>query len=128
MSLSREPARRFEDLLVWRKSHAFVLAAYRATGRFPDSEKFGLTSQPRRAAVSVPANIAEGFGKRTKAEKGRFLDIAHGSLEECRYDLILAGDLGYGPPETVQDETDQIGRMLTAARRTLARSQPPSDH
>jgi len=75
--------------MVWKKAHEFVLAVYRLTESFPDREKFGLSHQMRRrAADSIPANIAEGFGKRSQAEKARFLNIAEGSLEECRYYLI----------------------------------------
>ena len=94
MSAERPAARSFRDLVVWQKAHEFVLAVYRFTASFPDREKFGLSHQMRRAAVSVPANIAEGFGKRSQPEKTRFLNIAEGSLEECRYYLILAHDLG----------------------------------
>jgi four helix bundle protein len=91
----RQPARRFQDLIVWQKAHQFVLATYRITGTFPRCEMYGLTSQLRRAAVSVPANIAEGFKKTGKADKSRFLNIAQASLEESRYYLLLAQDLGY---------------------------------
>jgi four helix bundle protein len=85
----RSAARSFSDLMVWKKAHEFVLAVYRLTESFPERERFGLSHQMRRAAVSVPANIAEGFGKRSQAEKARFLNIAEGSLEECRYYLII---------------------------------------
>jgi four helix bundle protein len=88
-------AKSFEDLLVWQKAHAYVLEIYRITKAFPKSEVFGLTSQMRRAAISIPANIAEGFKKRTPREKVRVLNIAQGSLEESRYYLILAKDLSY---------------------------------
>jgi four helix bundle protein len=102
MSSDRAAARSFRDLVVWRKAHEFVLALYRYTNAesFPDREKYGLAHQMRRAAVSVPANLAEGFGKRSPAEKARFLNIAEGSLEESRYYLILAQDLGYGNTES----------------------------
>ena len=75
----------FQRAEVWRKAHAFVLEAYRMTGCFPREEAYGLTSQLRRAAVSVPANIAEGYRRRTVADRLRFYNIAQGSLEECRY-------------------------------------------
>jgi four helix bundle protein len=100
-SSDRSPPRRFCDLRVWQKAHEFVLAVYRYSDSFLEGEKFGLTHQLRRAAVSNPANIAEGFGKRSAAEKARFLNIAEGSLEECRYDLILSQDLGYGQNESL---------------------------
>ncbi len=92
----REPAKTFEDLLVWQKAHLFVLAVYRLSGAFPKCEIYSLSSQFRSAAVSIAANIAEGFRRRSKAEKVRFLNIAQGSVEECRYYLILMNDLGYG--------------------------------
>lgn len=96
MAVQRAAARSFQDLLVWQKAHLFVLGVYRLSGGFPKSETYGLTQQLRRAAVSVPANIAEGFRRRGKNDKARFLNIAEASLEECRYYLILAQDLGYG--------------------------------
>ena len=92
----RSPAGTFEDLLVWQKAHQFVLAVYRLSGTFPKDETYGLTSQIRRAAVSISANIAEGFRRRGSADKSRFYNIAQGSLEECRYYLILVRDLEYG--------------------------------
>src|SRR6266478_2775108 len=101
MSSDRSPARSFRDLRVWQKAHQFVLAVYRYSESFPEREKYGLAHQLRRAAVSIPANIAEGFGKRSQAEKGRFLNIAEGSVEECRYYLILSPDLGYGQNESL---------------------------
>jgi four helix bundle protein len=92
----RVAARTFRDLLVWRKAHQFVLGVYSFTAAFPKPETYGLSLQMRRAAVSIPANIAEGFRRRGKADKARYMNIAEGSLEECRYYLILANDLGYG--------------------------------
>jgi len=90
------PARTFQELLVWQKAHQFVLAVYALTPAFPKQETYGLSQQLRRAAVSIPANIAEGFRRRGKADKARFMNFAEGSLEECRYYLILAKDLEYG--------------------------------
>jgi four helix bundle protein len=89
-------AKLFTDVAVWRKAHTWVLEIYRFSERLPKHELFGLTSQLRRAAVSVPANFAEGFKKRSAADKVRFFNISQGSLEESRYYLILAQDLGYG--------------------------------
>ena len=86
---SMKPAKKFEDLIVWQKAHQFVLKAYGYSANFPKSEIYGLVSQFRRAAVSIPANIAEGFKRRSKAEKVRFMNIAQGSLEEARYYLYL---------------------------------------
>lgn len=92
----REPAKMFKDLLVWQRAHEFVIAVYRYNGKFPKCEMYGLTSQFRRAAVSIAANIAEGFKKRGPKDKRRFLNISEGSLEECRYYLILSNEMGYG--------------------------------
>ena len=92
----RPAARTFRDLLVWRKAHEFVLAVYSFSTGFPKQETYGLALQMRRAAVSIPANIAEGFRRRGKADKARFMNLAEGSVEESRYYLILAQDLGYG--------------------------------
>ena len=76
----REPAKTFRDLIVWQKAHAFVLQVYTATRSFPKEESYGLSAQFRRAAVSVPANIAEGFRKHSKQDKARFLNISEGSF------------------------------------------------
>ena len=83
---------KFQDLKVWQKAHELCLNIYRLTSTFPPEEKFGLTGQMRRASVSVPANIAEGFKKRSFNDKANFYNIAQGSLEELRYYLILAAD------------------------------------
>jgi len=122
MSLPRPAARSFRDLMVWRKAHEFVLAVYRFTESFPEREKFGLSHQMRRAAVSVPANIAEGFGKRSQADKARFLNIAEGSLEECRYYLILAQDLGYGETESLTAALEETSRLLNGYVRAVLAS------
>lgn len=110
----REPAKTFEDLLVWQKAHLFVLAVYRLSGIFPKHEIYGLTSQFRRAAVSIAANIAEGFRKRNKADKVRFLNIAQGSLEECRYYLIVTRDLGYGDITEAKPLLQETSKLLEA--------------
>jgi four helix bundle protein len=122
MPTQRPAAQSFRDLMVWQKAHAFVLAVYRLTESFPDRERFGLSHQMRRAAVSIPANIAEGFGKRTRAEKARFLNIAEGSLEECRYYLILAHDLGYGETDSLTDTLQETSRLLNAYTRAILAS------
>lgn len=106
------PARSFKDLVVWQKAHQLVLEVYRFTQSFPSEERFGLTSQLRRAAVSVPANIAEGFPKRSANDKVRFFNIAQGSLEEVHYYLILAKDLGYGDNAQLLEMCDEVGRLL----------------
>ena len=98
----------FQDVEVWRKAHAWVLQIYAFSKKFPYDERFGLTSQLRKAAVSVPANFAEGFKKVGVADKARFYNIAQGSLEECRYYLILASDLGYGDSAKVMLALDDV--------------------
>lgn len=85
----------FQRVIAWQKAHEFVLLVYRISRHFPEDERFGLTSQLRRAAVSIEANIAEGYRKLSKPDKLRFLNIAQGSLEECRDYHILAKDLNY---------------------------------
>jgi len=109
----RATVRSFEDLLVWQKAHQLVLAIYKATKLFPKEEQYGLVSQIRRAAVSVPANIAEGFRRRTKADKQRFLTIAHGSLEEVRYYLILSQDLGYCQSRDYLNQAGETSKLLS---------------
>ena len=113
MPIERSVARSFRDLLVWQKAHRWVLAVYALTANFPKQEIYGLTAQMRRAAVSVPANISEGFRRRGKADKGRFFNIAEGSLEESRYYLILAQDLGYGQTEELTASLEEVSRLLS---------------
>jgi len=113
MALSK-PARTFQDLLVWQKAHQFVLGVYALTAAFPRQETYGLSLQMRRASVSIPANIAEGFRRRGKAEKARFMNIAEGSVEECRYFLILVKDLGYGDIERLASSLEEVSRLLNA--------------
>ena len=107
-----EKAKTFEELVVWQKAHQFVLQVYLFTRSFPSSETFGLSSQLRRAAVSIPANIAEGFNRKTSADRVRFLSFSKGSLEECRYYLILAHDLGYGDTTTLCSLLGDVSRLL----------------
>lgn len=118
----RSPAKSFMDLEAWQKAHSFVLEVYRLTTTFPAEERFGLSSQFRRAAVSIPANIAEGFRKYTSADKARFFNTAEGSLEECRYYCILAQDLGYGNTINLQEALDGIAGQLAAYIRRLRES------
>src|ERR1700740_1437292 len=113
MAISK-PARTFQDLLVWQKAHGFVLEVYAFTAAFPKHETYGLSLQMRRAAVSIPANIAEGFRRRGKADKARFMNMAEGSVEECRYFLILAKDLGYGDVENLPGMLEEVSRLLGA--------------
>ena len=110
--MDREPAKRFEDLIVWQKSHALTLRVYKVTKTYPRDELFGLTSQMRRSAVSVTANIAEGFSKKSKPDKARILNISQASLEELRYYFILSRDLGYLPADSAWNDLDEVGRLL----------------
>ena len=119
MNATREPARTFQDLVVWRKGHELVLGVYRFTASFPKQETYGLCSQMRRAAVSVPANIAEGFRKRGRADKIRFMNTAEGSLEESRYYLILAQDLGYGNIKDLMAMLEEVSRLLNAYAKAI---------
>lgn len=115
----QKPARSFEDLVVWQKAHALVIDIYTLTAKFPREEVYGLTAQMRRAAVSMPANIAEGFRRRGRADKARLLNVAEGSLDEVRYYLRLARDLRYTQGETFEKQTDEIARLLAAYVRPL---------
>jgi len=110
--MERLPARNFQDLIVWQKAHHFVLNVYRISKNFPREEVYGLTSQFRRAAISVAANIAEGFKKKGRADKVRFMNIAEGSLEECRYYLILTQDLGYGDCLDLRSDLEIVSKLL----------------
>lgn len=115
-------ARTFRDLLIWQKSHRFVLSVYKETQKFPADERFGLIRQLRRSAVSIPANIAEGFVKRGVPDNLRYLNIAQGSLEESRYYLILASDLGLADLSGLEQIVDECSRMIEAYALTLRRS------
>lgn len=119
----RKPAKTFEDLIVWQKSHAFVLDVYQYTNKFPKSELYGLASQFRRAAVSIAANIAEGFKKRGRKDKARFLNISQGSLEECRYYLILSKDLNYGENKELNTKLEDASKLLDAYSKAILNSE-----
>lgn len=118
----RKPATTFEDLVVWQKAHRFVLSVYSLSRTFPKAETYGLSSQLRRAAVSIAANIAEGFRKRGKADKNRFFNIAQGSLEECRYYLILARDLEYCDVSEAKRLLEEVSRLLEAYAHSILNS------
>lgn len=109
----------FSELLVWKKAHQFVLEIYKTTKGFPKEELFGIVSQMRRSAVSIPANIAEGFRKRTKADKQRYLTIAHSSLEETRYYLYLSQDLGYCQTTDLMKLLEEVSKLLTLYFRSI---------
>ncbi|MFN2576535.1 MAG: four helix bundle protein [Pyrinomonadaceae bacterium] len=109
---ARAPAQSFRDLIVWQKAYQFVLGAYKLS-QPPREELYGLTSQFRRVAISIAANIAEGFKKRGQPDKARFLNIAPDSLEECRYYLILIADLGYGDTSQLNEQLEEVSKQLT---------------
>ena len=108
--------------MVWQKAYQFVLAVYRLSRTFPRSEIYGLSSQFQRAAVSIAANIAEGFRKRGKADKLRFFNMAQGSLEECRYYLILTRDLEYGDVSEISQSLEEVSKLLEAYSRSILNS------
>jgi four helix bundle protein len=112
----------FKDLLVWQRAVQLTVAVYRLTSSFPDSERFGLTNQLRRASVSVASNIAEGYGRSTKGEYLQFFGHARGSKCEVETQLVIAGALGFGPEkerQLAEGLADEVGRMLVAMMRTL---------
>ena len=114
--------RDFRGLKVWEKAHQLTLSVYRVSVRFPTDERYGLTSQLRRAAVSIPANIAEGCGRRGDREMSRFLQISMGSASELEYHLLLAHDLGHLDNQThreLEERTTEVKRMLSSFLQKL---------
>ena len=114
----------FRRLIVWQKAHQLVIQVYKLTDKFPKHEIFGLTSQLRRAMVSVPANVAEGYAAGGKGQFGRYLDIAQGSLAEAEYYLILAQDLTYITPtqyEQAESLRAETGFLLHRLIESLGR-------
>ena len=112
----------YKDLKTWQKSYELCLEIYKITKGFPKEEVYGLTSQIRRSAVSVPCNIAEGYGRKTTPEYIRSLYIAYGSTCELETQILLSGDLGYIGTEKlkkVQDEVGEVERMLKALMKSL---------
>jgi len=112
----------YRDLLVWQKAVELALLVYRMSAGFPKQEVYGLTSQVRRAGISVPSNIAEGYGRGTRREYIQFLSIAQGSLKEMETQTIIAHRLGYATPsqsEKVLSEAEVVGKMLGSLIRSL---------
>jgi four helix bundle protein len=112
----------YKELKVWQKSYQLCLAIYRITARFPKDEKFGLTSQMRRASVSVPSNIAEGYGRKTTADYVKSLYIAYGSNCELETQMMLSGDLDYidrALSKDILEEIYAVERMLKALIKSL---------
>jgi len=115
---------KFEDLQVWQKSHQLVLEIYKTTKKFPDNERYGLISQMRRAAVSIPANIAEGFRKRGKRDKINYYNISQGSLDELNYYLILSRDLEFITEiNPLLNKIEEIAKMLSGLIKSITRSE-----
>ena len=112
----------FKDLKVWQKSHELTLEVYRITKSYPNEEKFGLVSQLRRSASSIPTNLAEGFKRRSRKDFAHFVNIAEGSLEETKYTLFLSYELGYldkNKLDRLNKIGDEVGRMLTGLYKKL---------
>ena len=112
----------YKDLKVWQKSYELCLKIYRITAKFPNEERYGLTSQIRRSAVSIPSNIAEGYGRKTTADYIRMLYISYGSVCELETQILLAGDLGFiekGELGTIKKDIAEIERMLKALIKSL---------
>ncbi len=115
--------RNYQDLIAWQKAMDLVEEVYRATREFPKEELYGLTSQLRRAVVSVPSNVAEGQGRRTANEFQHFLSIAHGSLREVETQLMIAHRLAYLPTESLQSLMNlaaEVGRLSQGLSNSLA--------
>jgi four helix bundle protein len=118
----------FKELIVWQKSHAFALSVYKATSNFPPSEQFGLSSQVRRAVVSISSNIVEGYERGSQKEFNRFLLIARGSNAEVQAQLLLAKDLGYLKESEflkLADQSIEINKLINGFRKGLARYLEP---
>lgn len=117
-----------KDLRIWQRSMELAVGSYRATSTFPVDEKFGLTAQIRRAATSVPANIAEGFGRWNQREFARFLAIANGSLRELETHFLIAGSLGYTNPESLKKllkSIDDLSKMMFGLLTRIRSKQKP---
>ena len=116
------PSRSFRDVVVWQKAHQFVLNVYEFSRKFPREETYCLTSQFRRAAISIAANIAEGFKKKSNADKLRFYNIAQGSLAECEYYCILSQDLKYGDSADLMTKAIEIEKPSESYSRSILNS------
>jgi four helix bundle protein len=117
-----EKLKSYKDLKVWQRSYQLCLEIYKLTKGFPDEEKYGLKSQLRRAAVSVPSNISEGYGRKTTPEYIQFLYIAYGSICEIETQILLSGDLNYistGKLEMLNEGIKEVERMLKALIKSL---------
>jgi four helix bundle protein len=115
----QEKAKNYRDLAIWQKYHNLVIEVYKITKLFPKEELFGLTSQLRRASVSVPANITEGFARPELKDKLRFYSIASGSLNETGYFLFLSKELEYADTLALVAQVEEIGKMLNRYIKTI---------
>jgi len=115
-----EKSKSFEELIVWQKAHQLTLEIYKMTKSFPKEEIYGITSQIRRASVSIAANIAEGYKRRTKNDKARFFNISEGSLDEVKYYLILTKDLGYiEENESLISLANEVAKLLYSYKNSM---------
>jgi four helix bundle protein len=118
-----ESSETFENLIVWQKAHQLTLRIYKLTETFPKHEIYGLTSQIRRAAVSVPSNIAEGYARRHSNDKLKFFNITNSSLQEVRYQLILTRDLQYGETADLLQLDTEVSKLINAYSSGIRRNQ-----
>ena len=119
-----EKTHSFKDLIVWQKAHQLVIAIYKATKLFPKEEVFSLTNQVRRAAVSIPANICEGYKKKTIPNQLNFINIAEGSLEEVKYYIILSKELQYideSVYEQLTNSAEEVGRLINGYEKAISK-------
>jgi len=116
-----QPAKSFEDLIVWQKAYKFILDLYRATENFPKSELYGITSQIRRASVSIAANIAEGFKRKGKQDKLRFYNISEGSIEEVKFFLMLSKDLNFLKDDSLLEKLEEVSKLLNGYSHTISK-------
>ena len=122
MGSERAKAVKFSDLDVWQHGHRLVVAIYKFTQSWPKEEQFGLTSQVRRAAVSITSNIAEGFSRATKSDKRHFYTMSHGSLTELQNQLLVARDVGYvnsADFDKLAEQSVTVHKLLTALIKSL---------
>ena len=121
----------FKDIKAWQFAHQFVIDVYKHTREFPETERFRLCSQFQRAAVSIAANIAEGYKKLSKPDKLRFFNISQGSLEECRYYILLSKDLGYinnDSFENLDAEIEKVSRYINAYCKGIINNNAIADY
>lgn len=120
-----EKTKTFKELIVWQKAHLLVLSVYKITRNFPKDETYALTNQMRRASVSIAANIAEGYKKKTLANKLHFLNISEGSLEEVKYYITLSKDLEYineNKEAELENLSNEVGRLINGYSKAIASS------